>query len=890
MSDDKNISLYEIIYKNGINENNMVYNDDNIIYKSLNDIRTENIKTSSICKNNINLSSYNYKLGDKYLNKILDDNKNIIYKIITKNFNSIDIPKNFDDTLMNDLKHSLNMPYMTVVDETKYKLFFDTKNNSTTFSKNLVNYEKTEFILEEQFDINKNDHAYVTLFFPTYNNNGTKKYGFLPSILLIGHMLKYNVQNYDLYIKGKIGTKASVICMVTPDVDEYIIDILKIYYDDVITCPYITWSNINLPKSIINDKNRCINITDVSKGNIKPNHSYNKVMTKLNIFNKTLFNYKKIVFVDGDLYPLGFYDTLFSLDVPAGWLEHKRMQSVNLGVDSWATDRGLFAKHGSLIPNLFTDIDKCYGSDINASLLVIEPNNELYNEMITELQEPIDQIFGDVHKGIWLGDRFYDFYYLPEQNYLTKKFSGQWHSIDMGFSTWLLDVDKCFGFTFAGFIVKPWEYQSSNHKYSINPYSVFSKINNKLSQKSFGYQLLNNYMAKMLYKIKNNEPAFNVITNYCNTKILQQSFDPWEPEYLIDKHDSISLKNINVGNENILSYDQKKLSYLMRTKTNNTVVYKKYLYGYYLFEQFCPHIYDIHFLTLSCFLIEKMCNVINNLKLSDYLFPFGNTFLSLHRFSFIDVTDDDNDFVVILKKKDYVHTIKKMIELFLGMNLQVFICTLNNDYIQVLRNDIKPLYYYKKQNNKYMLFSDLDKFNFKLFKYFNISYYYPQLEHFLNDKQHVNTSSDIHTSYNNNNIQYKTPWVDIFVLLDDGTSKLNFLANNNVKLSKNIFIRDGVFNFCKKTINVKLLGRKINLQLVDRFIEEYYKDPNKLKKFVIKTKHSMINSMDGQRKVVFETDYENLLSCNMIKYISKTIYKNIKSIYDSTNIDTYLGL
>ena len=40
-------------------------------------------------------------------------------------------------------------------------------------------------------------------------------------------------------IQNRRGTKASVICMITPDVDDYIIKILKLYYDDVIICPYI---------------------------------------------------------------------------------------------------------------------------------------------------------------------------------------------------------------------------------------------------------------------------------------------------------------------------------------------------------------------------------------------------------------------------------------------------------------------------------------------------------------------------------------------------------------------------------------------------------------------------------------------------------------------------
>ena len=44
-------------------------------------------------------------------------------------------------------------------------------------------------------------HAYVTLFFPIYNNNNIKQYSFLPSILLIAYIFKTNLHNYDLHTK-----------------------------------------------------------------------------------------------------------------------------------------------------------------------------------------------------------------------------------------------------------------------------------------------------------------------------------------------------------------------------------------------------------------------------------------------------------------------------------------------------------------------------------------------------------------------------------------------------------------------------------------------------------------------------------------------------------------
>ena len=82
---------------------------------------------------------------------------------------------------------------------------------------------------------------------------------------------------------------------------------------------------------------------------------------------------------------------------------------------------------------MYLFFENIYASDINASLLIVEPNQATFDEMISELQTPLDQWFGTEgdkkHRGFWLGNDFYNFYFLPEQNYLTKKFSGQWKSV-----------------------------------------------------------------------------------------------------------------------------------------------------------------------------------------------------------------------------------------------------------------------------------------------------------------------------------------------------------------------------------------------------------------------------------------------------------------------------
>ena len=443
-----------------------------------NDYKTQNVDISPITFNETNCDVYNFKVDDKKLNSLLEKYYPQYFDYIIKNIDNIPFPNQFEVP-----KFEVMKPYSTCYTNDKIKLFFSIDHRSNIFSNYFPMLEKTEFVLEELKHINDNDYAYVTLFFPSYDSQMKKHYNYLIGTLLVAYMLKSNPQNYSLYQQNIVGTKAKVICMITADVEQYVIDILKMYYDDVVIAPYITWNEITLPKDIMDNNDNYIKINDVSKGNISPQHAYSKVYTKLNIFNSELFPFKKLILLDTDLFPLGYFDTLFSIDTPAGCLEHRRLQINELGVGSWGFDRSQFAKHGKKIPKNLTDIENMFASDINASLLIIEPNKQTFDEMIQQLQTPVDEWLGlnKEHKGFWLGNNFYDFYFLPEQNYLTKKFSGKWSSVDLGFSTWLLDINNSFGFTFAGFVVKPWEIQSAFHKYSVNPYSPFSKINNKIS-------------------------------------------------------------------------------------------------------------------------------------------------------------------------------------------------------------------------------------------------------------------------------------------------------------------------------------------------------------------------------------------------------------------------
>ena len=92
------------------------------------------------------------------------------------------------------------------------------------------------------------------------------------------------------------------------------------------------------------------------------------------------------------------------------------------------------------IPKELTDIDKKTGADVNAGLLLVKPDKKEYNAMIKEITSPAKKWIGPnkLHKGFYTFDfsepsgRSFikDSYCYPEQNYLTKRYSGKWKFIE----------------------------------------------------------------------------------------------------------------------------------------------------------------------------------------------------------------------------------------------------------------------------------------------------------------------------------------------------------------------------------------------------------------------------------------------------------------------------
>jgi hypothetical protein len=288
----------------------------------------------------------------------------------------------------------------------------------------------------------KNKFAYVCLMFPAPK---TKLASYTDGCILAALGLR----------RQKV--QADIICLVTPDISNKVKLRLASVFDDVITVPYITPFKMTEDDIIINKDilKNCSNYTSM--------HPYSHVFTKLHIFNPDICPYEKVVFVDSDLVPMNFYDSLFTLNTPAGWVEYRKKYPF---IEAWNWDRCDALEHGKPIPKYMTDVDEKTGADVNAGLMVISPNKREYNGMIKQLQSPLKEWFGKdkEHVGFYdmdfdspIGRKFVDkSYCYPEQNYLTKRYSGKWTFVSWSFQSWSLDPCNSFGIHMAAFNPKPW--------------------------------------------------------------------------------------------------------------------------------------------------------------------------------------------------------------------------------------------------------------------------------------------------------------------------------------------------------------------------------------------------------------------------------------------------
>ena len=145
-----------------------------------------------------------------------------------------------------------------------------------------------------------------------------------------------------------------------------------------------------------------------------------------------VYNYDKIVIIDADVLPIENYNDLLDVDAPARILNESRSQFMETkGVDrskitkqSWHEAYDDICLHGKPIPAYITDrvaVDP-NNMGLNGSLFVFEPSMEEFKAIMQDIKRPeILELVGD--KFDW-----------PDTQYITMRWSGRWHCIDIKYS------------------------------------------------------------------------------------------------------------------------------------------------------------------------------------------------------------------------------------------------------------------------------------------------------------------------------------------------------------------------------------------------------------------------------------------------------------------------
>lgn len=175
-------------------------------------------------------------------------------------------------------------------------------------------------------------------------------------------------------------------------------------------------------------------------------------------------NYEKIVLADADILPIANYDDLFELPTPAGIInefkEHCvqyengvyiKPKSIELN-ETWVWhDVYGDVPHGTLIPRYITNrvIADSNNKGILAALWVLKPSKETYDSIITDTLNPNMT-------------RYIANFKWPEMQYLTYKFSGLWHNVDLKYASFngYPTLDILYGTHYAG--LKPWNMKNKS--------------------------------------------------------------------------------------------------------------------------------------------------------------------------------------------------------------------------------------------------------------------------------------------------------------------------------------------------------------------------------------------------------------------------------------------
>jgi alpha-N-acetylglucosamine transferase len=268
---------------------------------------------------------------------------------------------------------------------------------------------------------------------------------YLPGALVLGYAL------------SKQETGADRTCMVTPEITRGAREALALIFDHVVDVDAIYVPHARRQE--------------------RQDRPY--MFTRLNALRLGAggdlgFGYDKIVLLDADVLPLRCYASLFDVPAPAGIMNERKSHFVEVDETGsyvvpesvWTENKWRWheiydpvAPHGAPIPRELTDrpLKDPDNLGINGSLFVLEPSMDEFQAILADVRRPEIQAL--------VGDRF-DW---PEMQYLTVRWSGQWHNVDVRYSALngYPDLSVLYGTHFGGF--KPWQVR----KQSIQVYARY---------------------------------------------------------------------------------------------------------------------------------------------------------------------------------------------------------------------------------------------------------------------------------------------------------------------------------------------------------------------------------------------------------------------------------
>jgi glycogenin glucosyltransferase len=190
--------------------------------------------------------------------------------------------------------------------------------------------------------------------------------------------------------------------------------------------------------------------------------------------------YDKIVLCDADLLPLKDFANLKALKAPAGILNEFKEHALSVDGKRYVyppsiQDKGTWiwhevyheALHGEKIPKAWTDrpLHDTNNMGMNASIFVLRPSRSLLDSIEHDLSDPV--WIESIEQFPW-----------PEMQYLTVKLSGQWHNLDIRYSSFNGYPGMAYvnGIHFAG--LKPWQikHRSIEHFAGYDDFQLYYEV------------------------------------------------------------------------------------------------------------------------------------------------------------------------------------------------------------------------------------------------------------------------------------------------------------------------------------------------------------------------------------------------------------------------------